>query len=373
MEQMVGGQSPAPLWRILYVDKTYEEADLLSEGLAPFIPCQTDGAPCALTKQCTKDNIKVVFTQNDGLLGVTFGYAKYEAWNSIRATFKPTQAGLKAKFPISVKAEIYFEKSNHKTKPVQVIFTLLDSKTPVPDAPVISSSTAASSSSISSSASVSKSSTAASSSSTVSKSSTAAPETSNSNSSAGTVTQAPSSEKLTEGYNLFDDVQKYVDQLIAGKSPAPLKRLLRVNKEYGWADFISDDSIASLPCQIDAFTCNVTKKCTYSDIKVTFLENAEYLDVTFDHANNRTRVNIKPTEAAKQAKLPVTVKGYFTFGKMSAGLMHQTEGIWFEFTLDNKASLDATQIVLIITGVVVLALLIAGSIILLRRRKKKMS
>ncbi len=272
---------PNPLQRKIYIDKENGPIDLLSTGLIPYIPCLTNGDSCSAISQCTSNDIKVAFTENAGLLNITFGHAEYSDWSSVQVDIDPTGAGKAITLPTIVKGYFYFEKTVdgniHRTKGLAFAFTL-DS-------------------------------------------------------------QANSVISVTDDFAA--EVQSYADRLVEGATPSPIRRAFNVNKEYS-GNLISTGLIPFLPCRTDGNNCSAIKQCTKNDIRVAFTENADMLNITFGYAEygdwNSVLVYIKPTAAARNAKLPATVRGCFYFETTVNSVVHQSKGIEFVFTLDTKDS-----------------------------------
>jgi len=107
-EVLVSGGTPETLTRTYDVEKTYF-GDLISVGLLPYLPCAEHGNECAEIKTATAGDIKVVFTENEGMLDVEFGSADYGSWQSITTLF--TSSGKEGNVAVCAEIDVYTNSS----------------------------------------------------------------------------------------------------------------------------------------------------------------------------------------------------------------------------------------------------------------------
>ena len=120
-------------------------------------------------------------------------------------------------------------------------------------------------------------------------------------------------EEINEGCDLAVDVQSRTEALLQGGTIDPIERVLFVEKTYE-SDFFSADLIPYMICETHGLSCEVKNKCTYKNLKLSFTQNGDYLDFSFGLKNyeswNAIQVTVKPTEAAKSAKLPARIRQF---------------------------------------------------------------
>lgn len=139
---------------------------------------------------------------------------------------------------------------------------------------------------------------------------------------------------------LAESMSSYVAAINNGQDYEPLSGSYDVNQRYR-AMLNTKSLIPYMLCQNDGYECPVVANFDSTNLKVSYTQNGDMLNMTFETADYDgwgpcVYIYITPTEAAKNAEPNSVVKGAFYYEGVVEGVTHCTHNFEFEFTLTGQ-------------------------------------